>query len=92
MTYEDVTPEGVFHHGSANGTFDAQNNTPWFNHCPPNAKIGISSHVRPHTHPDPEVIHLFESNHREYFRTDEQYHITFTTDGNSTQVKYSHMH
>jgi competence protein ComEC len=81
----------VPHHGSKNGTFDAQNNTSWFNHCPQNAKLGISSHIRPFNHPDQEVVRLFESNQREYFRTDEHYHITFTTDGNTTHVKYSHL-
>lgn len=81
----------VPHHGSNNGTFDDQNNAPWFNRCPRNAKLGISSHVRPHGHPDQDVINLFQTNHMDYFRTDEHYHITFKTEGNTTEVKYSHL-
>ena len=79
----------VPHHGSRNGTFDNQNNTPWFAHCPSSAKLGISSHISPHSHPDQDVINLFRSHGREFFRTDEHYHITFSTDGFSTNVKYS---
>jgi beta-lactamase superfamily II metal-dependent hydrolase len=41
-------------------------------------------------HPDQEVVGLFESHGREYYRTDEHYHITFMTDGNTSWVKYSH--
>lgn len=77
------------HHGSVNGTFD-NGNTPWFNRCPPNAILGISSHVRPFEHPDQEVIYLLNANSREYYRTDEHYHITVSTDGNAVEVKYSH--
>jgi len=80
----------VPHHGSRNGTFDSQNNTPWFNNCPSNAKLGISSHVRPFSHPHQDVVDLFNSNSREFYRTDEHYHVTFSTDGTTTNVKYSH--
>jgi competence protein ComEC len=80
----------VPHHGSNQGTFGPRKKTPWFDHCPQHAKLGISSHIRPFYHPDKEVIGLFESHSREYYRTDEHYHITFMTDGNTTWVKYSH--
>lgn len=80
----------VPHHGSNQGTFGARKKTPWFDHCPQHAKLGISSHIRPFSHPDKEVIGLFESHGREYYRTDEHYHISFMTDGNATWVKYSH--
>jgi len=80
----------VPHHGSNQGTFGAGKKTPWFDHCPQHAKLGISSHIRPFSHPDKEVIGLFESHGREYYRTDEHYHISFMTDGNTTWVKYSH--
>lgn len=80
----------VPHHGSVNGTFD-QDRTPWFNNCPGDALLGISSHVRPFSHPDQEVIDLFDDNSREYFRTDVHYHVTFQTGGNIVEVKYSHI-
>lgn len=78
----------VPHHGSVNGTFDGAN-TPWFDNCPDAAILGISSHISPFEHPDEEVISLFEDNGRTFFRTDDHYHITFRTDGNSVEVKYS---
>ena len=81
----------VPHHGSVNGTFDNQGDTPWFDACPTNAVLGISSHVRPHSHPDQEVIDLFDNHNRDYFRTDEHYHISFQTDGSSVDVQYSHI-
>jgi len=80
----------VPHHGSAKGTFDRNDKTPWYDFCPQNALLGISSHVRPFSHPDQEVIDLFESHSRKYYRTDEHYHITFMTDGQEVKVKYSH--
>ena len=79
----------VPHHGSVNGTFDQAGNTPWFNICPSNALLGISSHVRPFSHPHHRVINLFTN--RDYYRTDEDYHVTFTTDGSGINVKYSHI-
>jgi beta-lactamase superfamily II metal-dependent hydrolase len=79
----------VPHHGSVNGTFNNAGDTPWFNGCPNNAALGISSHIYPHTHPDQKVIDLFTRHRRNVFRTDQHYHVTFRTDGNSTQVKYS---
>jgi competence protein ComEC len=82
----------VPHHGSVNGTFDDNGNTPWFNNCPVNAHLGISCHISRHVFPDQEVIDLFETNNRSYFRTDNHYHLTFHTDGNSVNVKYSHFH
>jgi beta-lactamase superfamily II metal-dependent hydrolase len=79
----------VPHHGSVNGTFTNIGNTPWFDLCPRDAELGISSHISPHTHPDQQVIDLFKRNRRNVFRTDEHYHVTFKTDGNSTLVRYS---
>lgn len=80
----------VPHHGSVNGTFD-QDQTPWFSKCPSRALLGISSHVKPFSHPDQEVIDLFERHYRTYFRTDLHYHVTFQTDGTDVKVKYSHI-
>lgn len=79
------------HHGSINGTFDNNDETPWFDNCSQEARLGISSHVRPFNHPDQRVIQLLDDDDRQYFRTDEHYHITFQTDGNQIEVKYSHI-
>lgn len=81
----------VPHHGSKNGTFDKNGDSQWLLHTPQDAILGISSHVRPFSHPDPEVISLFDSDNRLYYRTDEHYHITISSDGNSHKVKYSHV-
>jgi beta-lactamase superfamily II metal-dependent hydrolase len=80
----------VPHHGSINGTFDGVR-TPWFDGCPSIAYLGISSHVVPFSHPDQEVIDLFDQNNRIYFRTDIHYHLSFQTDGNTVSAKYSHI-
>jgi len=78
----------VPHHGSVNGTF-LGDEAPWFESCPDKAILAISSHVKPFTHPDDEVIKLFNDNGRRYYRTDQHYHITFETDGATARVKYS---
>jgi competence protein ComEC len=80
----------VPHHGSVNGTFGPGGSTPWFDACPDQAVLGISSHIRPHTHPDQEVLDLLDAHNRTYFRTDEHYHLKFTTDGHDVRVTYSH--
>lgn len=81
----------VPHHGSKNGTFDVNGDSKWLINTPQSAILGISSHVKPFSHPDPEVIDLFNNNNRTYFRTDEHYHITISSDGTTTTVKYSHV-
>ncbi|HEX7320649.1 MAG TPA: hypothetical protein VF399_09900 [bacterium] len=81
----------VPHHGSINGTFDQLNNTPWASACPPGVELGISSHVRPYSHPDQKVIDLFQTKQMHTYRTDQHYHVTFSTDGSSSSVKYSHI-
>ncbi|MHC4214860.1 MAG: ComEC/Rec2 family competence protein [Planctomycetota bacterium] len=88
---DDVRFFKVPHHGSVNGSFD--NDDPaWLDDCPPGAVLGISSHVRPHEHPDSEVITLFEDNGREFYRTDQHYHVTFETNGQAggCSIKYWH--
>jgi len=81
----------VPHHGSVNGTFGANNSTPWYDHCPAAANLGISCDLSgQHVFPRPEVIGLFDGNNREYFRTDQHYHISFQTDGNNYTIKYAH--
>lgn len=83
----------VPHHGSSNGMFDADGDTPWLNRLPYDALIAISSHIKPFSHPSRDVVErlgtLDDAEHR-VFRTDEQYHLTFWTDGHETRIKYSH--
>jgi len=81
----------VPHHGSENGSID-RGDPAWLDSCPANVKLGISCHVwraQRYHHPHTEVTELFENRGVEYYRTDEQYHITFRTDGNNVSVKYS---
>ncbi|NLE04889.1 MAG: hypothetical protein GX638_08820, partial [Crenarchaeota archaeon] len=78
------------HHGSINGTFDG-NKPAWIDYCK-DASLGISSHIRPYKHPDPEVIEFLKEQNAKFFRTDEHYHLTFETQGvkGDLKVKYSH--
>lgn len=85
----------VPHHGARNGLFDGDR-TPWLDHLealnhPVN--LCMSSHIRPHRHPDASVIAHLDGHHATYFRTDEHYHVTLVTDGTSpeVEVKYSHV-
>ena len=80
----------VPHHGSVNGTFAEDGQTPWLDHCPPSAHVGISCHCVPHGHPDQGVIDAIAGHHNSCYRTDQHHHITLTTDGTDVQVKYSH--
>ncbi|MHB9024742.1 MAG: ComEC/Rec2 family competence protein [Armatimonadota bacterium] len=90
----EIPPENrlvkVPHHGSANGTFTPRNLTPWLDSCTAPTYLVISSHVRPHTHPDPSVITEFERRNCHIYRTDEHYHVTVSTDGIGVTVRYSH--
>lgn len=79
----------VPHHGAANGMFTGTGTSPWLVALPQSAAIGISSHVRPFDHPDPNVISALGS--RPIYRTDRHYHITVETDGNAVQVSYTHL-
>lgn len=85
----DVQFFKVPHHGSVNGTF-WNGQTPWLDACPGQTRLGISSHIRPFSHPDKEVVDVIDQRGYQYYRTDEHYHVTFSTDGNTMQVKYSH--
>lgn len=80
----------VPHHASRNGTFDPSNgSTPWYENCPPNALLGITSHIVPHGHPHQEVLDLLDGDGRNYLRTDQHHHITISSDGNGIKTKYS---
>lgn len=79
----------VPHHGSENGTFDANGGTPWLDRCPEEAVLGISSHIQPHLLPDETVLERFTQRNFEYLRTDREYHITFETDGHDVSFYYT---
>lgn len=80
----------VPHHGSVNGTFGDNNNS-WYDKCPKYARLGISGDLYGNfVFPHPEVIKLFDDNRRKYFRTDQHHHISFETNGDKYNVRYSH--
>lgn len=69
------------HHGAVNGLFDDQGNTPWLDAVPPDVRIAMSSHIRPHNHPAPQVVEELQARNMIAFRTDLHYHLTFSTEG-----------
>ena len=69
------------HHGAVNGVFTANGSTPWLDALPNTTRIAMSSHIRPHDHPAPEVIAELNGRNIDPFRTDQHYHLTFSTDG-----------
>jgi beta-lactamase superfamily II metal-dependent hydrolase len=80
----------VPHHGSENGTFTSSGATPWLPRIRRSATVGISSHVRPFSHPDPKVVTALAA-HKPVYRTDQHYHVTFETNGSTVEVSYSHI-
>ncbi|QLG44855.1 ComEC/Rec2 family competence protein [Costertonia aggregata] len=80
----------VPHHGSAHGTLH-NGGTPWLDHCPNDAFLPISAHVRPYGHPNQEVITIFEHRNLPYFRTDDHHHLQVISDENNVKMKYSHI-
>jgi len=84
----------VPHHGSVNGTIQ-QGSTPWLDRVNRNSHLGISCHPTyprgfpTHPHPHVEVIREFDNRNFRYYRTDLNYHITFSTNGRSVRVKYA---
>lgn len=81
----------VPHHGGRNGTFDPQGGTPWIDGLGPETEMALSSHVRPHGHPHPDVVQALEQRPFQIYRTDTDSHLTFTTDGVGVTVRYSHV-
>jgi competence protein ComEC len=69
------------HHGAVNGVFAENGDTPWLDALPGGTRIAMSSHIRPHNHPAPDVIQELANRNIEPFRTDLHYHLTFSTDG-----------
>ena len=87
----------VPHHGAVNGMFDPQGNAPWLDALPAGTRLAMSSHIRPHNHPAPQVIAKLQQRNIQPFRTDQHYHLTFTTDGTldgnnapNVKVQWSH--
>jgi competence protein ComEC len=78
------------HHGARNGLFDDQEGTPWLDALPATTRLALSSHIRPHGHPHPDVVQELQTRNFSAFRTDRHYHVTFSTDGATTDVQYSH--
>jgi competence protein ComEC len=72
------------HHGGKNGLFDRHGNTPWLDALNNDTvDIAMSSHIRPHGHPHPDVINELHSKAFPTYRTDVHYHVRYsTTDGN----------
>jgi competence protein ComEC len=79
----------VPHHGAENGVFD-NGSTPWLDILGGQVEIAMSSHIRPHNHPARRVVQEFQTRGINSFRTDEHYHLTFTTDGMTVTPKWSH--
>ncbi len=80
----------VPHHGSDDAMFDVDQHTPWLDRLGTTSQLAISSHIRPFQHPSSAVVNKLDQSGLVYYRTDEDYHITFKTDGQQVQVKYSH--
>jgi competence protein ComEC len=83
----------VPHHGGRNGLFaPGAGGTPWLNHLvAANTQLALSSHVRPHGHPHPDVVNAIAGANFQAFRTDLQSHLTFSTDGATVRTQYSHV-
>jgi beta-lactamase superfamily II metal-dependent hydrolase len=79
----------VPHHGARNGTFASSSSKPWLSVLPNDARLGISGHVHPHSHPDASVLAALRG--KTTYRTDLHYHICVETDGIDVQVSYSHV-
>jgi len=84
----------VPHHGSKNGTFVGRN-TPWLDRLNSWVTLGISGHDRGvnwQLFPQDKVVSEFSNKNRNYYRTDNQYHLSFISDGlnnHKVKVKYS---
>jgi competence protein ComEC len=83
----------VPHHGSKNGTI-LHGKAPWLNKVNQKTHLGISCHPTyprgfSNPHPHKKVIQEFDKRKFKYYRTDLNYHLTFSTKGNGVRVKYS---
>lgn len=80
----------VPHHGAKNSVIGANGVAPWLTKCTRWTRLGISCHVRPHSHPHPDAIQEIENRRLKYYRTDIHHHITAETDGSQVWYTYSH--
>jgi beta-lactamase superfamily II metal-dependent hydrolase len=82
----------VPHHGGRNGLFATDESTPWLGQLvSANTTLALSSHIRPHGHPHPDVVSAIAAANFQAFRTDTQSHLTFSTDGVRVDPQYSHI-
>lgn len=89
-----IDPETAFfkvpHHGAESGCLNKAGTCFWpkFN---ADVVMGISTHLIPHEHPSTSVITYLNGKDHEYYRTDNEHHITFTANSESPDilVKYS---
>lgn len=83
----------VPHHGGRNGLFaPGAGGTPWLDHLvAANTQLALSSHIKPHGHPHPDVVNAIAGANFQAFRTDVQSHLTFSTDGIAVRVQFSHV-
>ncbi len=71
----------VPHHGGRNGLFAPNDATPWLSHLlAAETTLALSSHIKPHGHPHPDVVNAIAAASFIAFRTDTQSHLTFTTE------------
>lgn len=82
----------VPHHGARNGVFDQAGQTPWLDRLSRHqTRLMMSSHVVPHGHPHPDVVNRLADRQFVAYRTDRNYHITLTSDGEKVTVGYTHV-
>ena len=84
----------VPHHGGRNGVFSGAGTTPWVDRIAdmqPSPTLALSCHIRPHGHPHPDVVGEMASRNLTVYRTDEHYHVSFSTNGSDVDVTYSHL-
>lgn len=82
----------VPHHGSYSGQFNTENSSYLDQLDDPRSStlnLGISCHNAPYGHPDKQVVKKFKDKGFSLFRTDKHHHLTFWTDGQKAQIKYS---
>jgi competence protein ComEC len=82
----------VPHHGGRNGLFDPNDETPLHDHLRRRkTRLVMSSHVVPHGHPHPDIVTELSERRFVAYRTDKNYHVTLTTNGDRVRVGYTHV-